>query len=336
MLATAFLKAPEKHPVPPVVALYGKEGFLKQAALQAIKAQVLGDDAELGLTRLPGETVELKTVVDLLLTVSMWSPRQVVVVDLADAFVSKYREGLERYADRPAKKSVLVLDVQSWPANTKLAKKVATSGMALECPLFDHKKIAELTAWLIEHTQAAHAKKLNRDAAQLLVELAGFDLGLLAQELAKLATFVGDARAIDAQAVERLVGGWKAETTWKMLDSVRDGRIDVAIDLLDKLLGAGEHPLRLLGGINASYRPIARGVETARRGAPLRQALADEGVKPFTLDAVEAYLRRLTRAKAERILDWLLEADLDVKGASALPERLILERLLLRLRGSVA
>lgn len=331
MHATAFLKAPAKATVGPAAVLYGPERFLKQEALKALAPLVLGEDAEdLGLTRLPGNATDLKTVVDTLLTVSMWSPKQLVLVEDADEFVSNFRDGLERYLERPAKKSVLVLDVKSWPASTRLAKKVAAIGLPIECGSL---KGAELSTWLAELARNRYGKKLDRGAAQLLVELAGTDLGLLDQELAKLTAYVGDAPTIDLPAVEKLVGGWKTETTWKMLDAARDGQLGKALELLDKLLTSGEHPLKLLGGINFVYLPIAKATELARQGMPLGDALTQAGVKPFTVQPVTAYLRRIGRPRAERISRWLLQADLDLKGASALPERAIIERLLVQLSG---
>lgn len=333
MQATVFLKAPEKQPTGPAVVLYGGERFLKQECLKVVTRLVLGGDGdELALTKLPGASVDLKTVVDTLLTVSMWSPRQLVLVEDADDFVSTYRDGLEKYLERPAKKSVLVLDVKSWPSNTRLAKKVTSVGLPLECASL---KGAELSTCLTEMARSRHGKKLDRAAAQLLVELAGSELGLLDQELAKLAAYVGDNPAIDAAAVEKLVGGWKTETTWKMLDAVRDGQLGTALELLDKLLTSGEHPLKLLGGINFVYRPIARATELSRQGIPLAEALTQAGVKPFTIQPVTAYLRRVGRPRAERLLGWLEQADLDLKGASQLPDRAIVERLLVQLSGKV-
>ncbi|HEY3964861.1 MAG TPA: DNA polymerase III subunit delta, partial [Planctomycetaceae bacterium] len=106
-----------------------------------------------------------------------------------------------------------------------------------------------------------------------------------------------------------------------------------ALELLDKLLTAGDHPLKLLGGVNAVFRPIAKGTELSRLGMPLPEALAAGGVKPFVVQAVVPYLKRISRRRAEQIFQWLLAADLDLKGASSLPERMIAERLLLQLAG---
>jgi DNA polymerase-3 subunit delta len=332
MQATDFLDAPAGQKTGPIVVVYGKERFLKLEAIRQVSAIVLGPEGdELSLARLPGPETDLKSVVDSLLTVSMWNPRQLVVVEEADEFVTNFREGLESYLDRPAKKSVLLLDVKSWPSTTRLAKKVASIGLPLEC---NELKGAALPTWIGKRCRTRHGKKIDRDAAGLLVELAGNELGLIDQELAKLAAYVGTADAIDATAVERLVGGWKTETTWKMLDAVRDGQMATALELLDKLLLAGEAPLKLLGGINYVFRPIAKGTELSRQGqSSLNEALAAAGVKPFNIPQVVPYLKRIGRPRAERICNWLLSADVDLKSSSGFSDRLIIERLLVQLAG---
>jgi DNA polymerase-3 subunit delta len=313
--------------------LFGAERFLKQQALKALCTAVLGaEDEELGLTRFPGKTAELAQVVDELLTVSMWGEQRLVLVEDAEDFVKNYRSGLEKYLERPAKKSVLILDVKTWAATTRLAKKVAEIGLPIDCAA---PKSAEFPKWLAEQCAAAHGKQLSREAAVTLVELAGTDLGLLDQELAKLAAYVGDKPRIEPQAVRDLVGGWKAETTWSMLDAVRDGKVDAALHLLDKLLTAGEHPLKLLGGINNQFKALAQATEIARHGKPLRDAMLEAGVKPFTLDSSANYLRRIGRPRAEQLMNWLLTADCDLKGGSQLPERVIMEKLLLQLAGKL-
>jgi DNA polymerase-3 subunit delta len=332
MHATDYLKAPHKHDVPPVVVMHGEEWQLKQSVLRAITGAVLGGDAEdeLSVTRFAGDEVDLRTVRDELLTLSMFAERRVVVVEGADEFISAHRSGLEDYADKPSRSSVLILDCKSWTKTTRLAKKVAASGLELDCsPL----KGAGLTKWLVDQARHEHGKQLARDAAGLMVELVGNGLGLLEQELGKLAAYAGERTQITVDDVRGLVGGWKAQTTWVMTDAVRDGNVALALKCLDQLLTAGEAPQKLLGGINYVFRKFARATERSRAGTPLNVALKESGVFPRDFAAAEHYLRRIGRPRAERILPRLVQADADLKGASRLPNRLQMERLLLDLAG---
>ena len=334
MHATAYLKKPDAKPCGPMVAVYGSETYLRQRVVDAVAEQVVGTnpDDEMAVVRFPGKTTDLVTVLDELRMVSMWGDRRLVVVEEGDDFVKNHRGGLEKYLQSPAKKSVLLLMVSSWPSNTKLAKGVAANGLDLDCGAL---KGAELLKWIPEQARSMHQKEIGRDAAQLLIELVGSELTQIEQELAKLATFVGDQPAIGAEDVRKLVGGWKAETTWGMLDAVRDGNIDLALHLLDKLLTEGEHPLKLLGGINYMFRGLAAATESARQGLSLREALTQAGVKSFTLGPSEAYLRRVGRPRAELLYRRLLDVDAGFKGRSPLPDRVQMEQLVLQLAGKL-
>ena len=331
MHATAYLKEPEKHAPGPMVVLGGSEPSLKHSAVVAMCEIVLGaDDDGASLTRFAGKDADLTTVRDELLTVSMWGDCRVVLVDEADEFISAHRAGLEQYLQKPAKKSVLILDVSSWRSNTRLAKAVAKAGFFLDCsPL----KGGALLRWTQETARDQYGKQLTRDAAVLLTELAGSSLGLLEQEISKLVSYVGDQARIGVEDVRTLVGGWKAETTWTMIDALRTDNLGLALECLEKLLVAGEASQRILGGINSVFRKLVNATELARQGVSLNAALAQAGVFYRDVESSNRYLRRIGRPKAELLLSRLLEADGNLKGGSRLPERLQLEQLLVHLSG---
>lgn len=331
MHAAEFMKKPTTEGIR-VFVLYGVERHLLGKVQQFLLKQFLGDgeDDDLGETRFSGKDAELKAVIDELSTVSMWGDQRVVIVENADDFVSKNRAALERYVESPAKKSIFVLNVSKWPKNTKLAKKVAKTGLAIEC---SEMKGARLNRWLVATARDEYGKQLSADAATLMIDLAGNQLGLLSQELAKLTSYVGENERISPDDVRKLVGGWKAETTWTMINAVRDAKMDTAFTCLEKLLVAGEAPQRILGGINFVFRKVAHATEYSRGGASLKVSLRKAGIFPNDVDATSRYLRRIGRPKAERILTHLITADKNMKGGSRVPDRLQLERLLVTLSG---
>jgi DNA polymerase-3 subunit delta len=269
---------------------------------------------------------------DELSMLSMWGDRRLVIVEDADEFVKKYRTALEKYLDKPAKKSVLVLEVKTWNKTTRLAKSLEKSGLPLSC---EELKGRELQKWIDQTANVRFEKRVSREAAHLMEELVGNNLGLLEQELDKLSSYVGERAQIEQEDVRALVGGWKTETTWKMLDALRDGHPGRALELLDNLLNAGEPPLKLLGGISFVFRKYSEAAEWARQGQSLGQALRQSKVFPNAIEPSGKFLRNMGRPNAEKILARLMTADGDLKGRSATPPNVRMEQLLIELSGLI-
>lgn len=332
MHATEFLKKPNPGAIGPMVVLFGEERSLKQETIQKLTRLVLGETDDISLTRFNGNDVDLVTVRDELLTISMWGDRRLVVVDSADGFVKEHRPGLEKYLDKPARKSVLVLDVEKWPKTTRLAKQLPKVGLEIDCsPL----KGQALANWVQDMARDQHEKQISGAAVALLAELVGPHLGLLEQEVAKLVSYIGARPKIDVEDVRKLVGGWKVETTFEMINSLRDGNVGVALNCLEKLLMAGEAPARILGGISFIFKKLAQATELARQGATLHAALRQAGVFPKDIEPSSRYLRRIGRPRAEKIYRRLMEADQNLKGGSRVNDRTQMEQLLFQLSGRV-
>lgn len=334
--ALDWLSQSARCEIPAVCVLHGDDSFLKRQALGLLRQNVLGgEDAEFSFSAFDGTSATLADVSKELATVAMFGGgKRLVVVEDADEFVTRYRAELEDYVARPRKTAVLVLLVGSFPSNTRLAKAVGQSGLAVDCSAPPQQQMA---GWLTSWAATFHQVKIARPAAELLVETIGPEPGLLDQELAKLSLVAGADNKVTAEMVHEMVGGWRARTTWQMLDAALAGDVAGTLTQLERLLAAGETPVGLLGQVSASLRRLAAATrlilqaEAAGRSITVRQALEQAGVRSFVLQKTERELRRLGRQRAGQLYRWLLEADLDLKGDSALPPRLILERLLMRI-----
>src|SRR5947208_6155535 len=211
----SFLERPPRGDPKPVYVVHGDEDFLKRQVITALRAFVLGSAEDtLGLSAHPGDTATYAAVHDELETLPFLSPRRLVIVENADPFVTLHRARLEKYVAQPASAGVLVLDVKLWPANTRLAKLI-DSAATITCKSQSQYKLPE---WCVSWAASRHAKQLTVNAARMLVDLIGADMGQLDQELTKLAIYVGTANRIDQDDVDKLVGSSRAESTWKIFD----------------------------------------------------------------------------------------------------------------------
>ncbi len=214
----------------PVYVVHGEEDFLKRQVVAALRARALGDgDESFGMSVQPGDKAVWRDVHSELQTLPFLSARRLVVIENAEPFVTAFRSHLEKYVAAPASSGVLVLVVKTWPSNTKLYK-LLDGKAAISCKALTGAKLAE---WCRQWASAQHKKQLLVAAAQLLVDLVGPDMGLLSQEIAKLAVYVGEAARISPEDVDRLVGNNRAENTFKIFDLIGKGDPAGALTLLD-------------------------------------------------------------------------------------------------------
>lgn len=317
----------------PIFAVHGDDTFLRRETLGVIaRLAKTGDtdDDDMSVSRFPGSQARLSEVLDEVRTLPFLADRRVVIVEEADPFVTAHRKELESYAERPSSNGVLVLSVKSWPSNTKLAKLVEKVGLSVECKA---PRESELPGWLGKLSKERWGVKLEADAGRLLVELIGPEVGLLAAEVDKLATYVGDQKSIRREDVARMVGSGRVEDLWKMLEAATLGQGGKALADLERLLLAGEHPVPILAGMSRSLLRLyhAGRLRLARRD--LRDACKEAGIPAFpaNIEKVGQQHSHLGPARVARLPSKLLQADLDLKGASTLPPRVVLERLLVEL-----
>ncbi len=280
MDSSAFLEADDSKPLKPVYVVHGDDDFLKRQVLARLRKRCFGSDEEsLGWTVLEGDKAQFSAVRDELSTLGFLSERRLVQIDQADKFVTDFRGQLEKYVGEPSTRGVLVLEVKSWPANTKLAKLMPVDA-TLVCKAPPTYKLPE---WCVRWAKAAYGKQISAGAARLLVDLIGQEMGLLDQELAKLTAYVGSSARIGEDDVDKLVGSSRAETIWKIFDFIGAGQVADALQLLDRLLDQGEEPLRVLGAFSSQLRRLPQAAALSKLGLSLNEALQQAGVAPFNM-----------------------------------------------------
>jgi DNA polymerase-3 subunit delta len=199
-------------------------------------------------------------------------------------------------------------------------------GSSISCKALTGAKLAE---WCRRWCSSQHGKQLTVPASQLLIDLIGPEMGLLDQEIAKLAVYAGEAARISEEDVDRLVGNNRSENTFKIFDAIAQGDAAGALALLDHLFGQGEKPIAMLGAFSWQLRKLGQAMRLVGNGVPLNAAIARAGL--FKAREAELLLRHLGRRRSYRLFDWLLECDLGMKGECELPPRIQLERLVVRL-----
>lgn len=339
-----LLGVKRSSPLPAVVVAVGDDPFLRRESTAKLLQQV-GIDMQETRT-FDGEECQWIDVHDELATLSLFEANiaRTAIVTNADRLIKDARAQLEKWLPAPAPDSLLILQPASLPGNTKLYKLADKHGLCITCALptgggrSKSPDMAELKKWLVAWGKAEHGLQLTAPQAAQVLDAVGSDCGLLHQELAKLALYADERGKLTDQQIRANVGSWRTRTMWEIADAVVDGRVAEALQQLEKVFAAGEHPAAVIPQISWSLRRFGNAaqllLQAKRIGQPLSvsTAIAQSGFWGNDAKLAEGRLRRLGLRRASKLLDWLLELDLKIKGSHSQTERAIfaLEELCLR------
>jgi DNA polymerase-3 subunit delta len=292
--------------------LHGEDQFRKEEALRAlVEAHIDPATRDFNLDVLRGTEVEAERLASVLATPPMMAEWRVVVLREVEGLAgSKHaREGLLRVvADPPPGLALLISGTVPKGSGAKFYSELARGARSLEFKAISE---ADVPGWLLARASERHGVEMDLDAARALGGAIGPNLGVLTQELEKLATLVGDQGRITLDDVRRVGSKLPAQNRWAWFDLVGDRRFEEARQVLPTLLAQGESGVALVIGLATHLLRIGLAIEG---GSKLDAALPP--YQRFLAKTLKAQSRRWTRAEVDQALVGLRDVDRLLKAAS--------------------
>jgi len=274
----------ENDSIPPVYLWYGEDRYSLAEALKLLKSRFLADDPSgSGIELFSGKEVSWDEVVEAANTSSFFS-RKLVVIDDMTYFKQSSEDngGNEENADRllaycqnPNPSTCLVLISEKVNRGRKLYKEIKDKGKVLE---FAYPKgQAEWQNWIKKETEA-QGKKIDSATAAFLLEYTGHHTGILSQEIAKLAVYIGERQAIQKTDIEKVCTPLIETTVFSMLDAIASGNSRDALRNLQEVLHQ-EHYLKVHAMIVRQIRLLLAALLVRRKGWSVEKFITITGLR---------------------------------------------------------
>jgi DNA polymerase-3 subunit delta len=260
--------------------------------------------------------------------------RRVVVVRDYEQIPAAEVPPLAAYLADPLDTTALVFVSGGGRVPKALADALKSAGAETVGP--DSEKTVEVLA------NAAEAAELSflPDASALVAAHLGDDAGRVGGLVELLLGTYGHGATLGAEEVESYLGEEGSVPVWQLTNRIEEGDVAVALATLHRMLSATTareprpmHPLQVIGLLHSRYRKLLRlddpGIATVDDA---HAALGGKGSTFPARKALEAS-RSLGTDGLRRAIDYLHQADLDLKGASGLPAETVIELLVARLTG---
>jgi DNA polymerase-3 subunit delta len=276
-----------------------------------------------------GDELDLATVAVACQTPPFLADRRVVIVRDIGRFSTEEAGPLLAYLDAPIETTALVLAAGGGRLAAKLSAAVKAHGQIIGTAVSGR----DAGAWVRQRLRQAPIR-LDPAAESLVETHLGQDIGRLTALVDVLAAAYGEGARLGPADLELYLGDGGAVAPWDFTDAIDRGETTKAIELLHRLLGAGDrHPLvvtsilhRYLASMlrlddpaisTESAAAAALGIAKGRSTYPAKKALTS--------------VRRYGPAGIAEAITLLADAELDLKGARDWPGELVLEVLVARL-----
>ena len=222
----------------------------------------------------------------------------------------------EHVAQMPEATVLVALVEEPLDSAHPLVKAAEKYGKAIQSTV---PKGAALEKWIVNRAKATHAK-IMPDAAALLANFSGNNLRLLANELDKLATYVGRDATITIQDVRRLSAQVQEARIFDLTDALAQRNRKQALNILHDLLADGEAPIKLVSTITFQVRSLLLVKELAQKGMRSSQIASTLGMAPFVVDKCFRQVGNFSVSQLEDVYRQLMATDAALKRSRMAPE----------------
>jgi DNA polymerase III subunit delta len=272
-----------------------------------------------------GEDLDVGAVIDACLTPPFLADRRVVVVRDAGRIGAADAGALAGALHDPPDTTFLVLIGGGGTVPQALVRAVGAAGLVDASA----GKGRERTTWVQAHLRDAPVRFDGAARARVQAHL-GEDLGRLSGIVDSLVSAFGPGATISVADLEPFLGSAGSVPPWELTDAIDAGSTPDALGALRRMLDAGgRHPTEVLGLLHRHYLNMLRldGLDEVDAD----QAARTLGAARFVAKKAMEQGRRLGGERVAQAMVWVAQADLDLKGKTALPGDLVLEVLVARL-----
>jgi DNA polymerase III subunit delta len=324
-----FLRQPD--PRAATVLVYGPDEGLVRERVERLVATVLDDHHDpfrLSELSADGLKADPGRLLDEARALSLVGGRRVVRLRQASDQVSA---ACKLLLAQEGPLALVVIDAGELSPASSLRRLIEGAPNAAALPCY-HDAGRDLSA-LIDQILAEHRLDPDPDARQYLLDHLGADRGLTRAELAKLALYLqpaevpGTAPALYRVTLEEaaaVVGDTAALGLDDLVDAVALGEARQALRCVERLLGEGQSPVRLVRALANHFVRLQGLALEVERGTPAERAI--ERVRPMIhfrrRDKVRAALRRWPPARCGRALGRLIAAEIACKTTGS-PDLLV-------------
>ncbi len=268
----AYLTSLKAGTMPRTILIWGQEYLARNSFERILNTLLSPKEKELCYQVVDGQEASCAlTVIESLTTYNLMTDKQVVTLKNLQLTSSPGKPGISKEDLESLENAIksdfpdghtLILTLSAIDKRRSLFKTIKEKGLIVDCSVpegnrkVDKNEQKAIMDQLI-HENLKHAgKRIEMDAARLLMERVGFDPGTLVENLEKLIVYTGAKESISIQDVRSVVRKSKKDAVFELTNALAQKDLAGALTYLNSLLSGDLHPLQVLAAITNQVRRL--------------------------------------------------------------------------------
>ncbi len=306
--------------------LAGNNSFLKEEALEKIKKKLFAQKVtNIEVEQFDAQEHSVAQVLDIARTWPLFSSQKLVVLHKVNSCLSQAVESLLSYLKNPLSPTTLVLVTSE--------EKISSSWLEsfkefCQVQVLDTPYESQLESWIIRRVQMENGK-IEPQAARLLKEFVGTQVGTLVTEIHKLITYIGERTTIRVEDVESLVAHSIHYAGFALADAMGDKNLSKSLEIVDRMIGDQKTIPEIIGMMTWQIQRMIQAKQKLEHSWKWQDIATALKIKfPFLLKKFQSQLSKWELRELEEVLENLLQTDVLAK-MGIVPARWALEEWLI-------
>ncbi|OIJ16675.1 DNA polymerase III subunit delta [Anaerobacillus alkalilacustris] len=303
----------------PIYLLYGTEVFLIEEIIHSIINKVLTEDEyDFNLSTYELKETPISLAIEEALTIPFMGSYRVVIVKDPQFLTGKDQtkvehdlKAFESYILNPVPETIFVVvaPYEKLDERKKIVKLLKKEAEVVAALPFNEQ---EMDKWL-ENRVKKYEVAISVPAKELLTQLLGNRLVMIAREIEKLSLFVGRGGTIDETTVQQLVSKTVEQDVFTLVDHVVHRRKQEALQVFYELIKQKEEPIKILSLLARQFRILYQVKELSKRGYSQQNIAGTLKLHPYVVKLANQQGKLFSEKQLLKFIDELAETDYKIK-----------------------
>lgn len=291
----------------------GEEDYLIQLYVKRIREKVFeGQDAMMNLDQYTVDQKDFEPIIGSLETLPFFAEKRLVILWNMDLFNAKNKEKsnqLTEKLDQLGDTTICIIIEEKIDKRSKLYKKINAIGAVYE---FKHLDEKALISYIGRRLSGGNLKISTADA-KFLVDMVGYELNILEQELSKIIDYCHGQDIVSKSNIEQIATKHIEAKIFELVDAIGTKKREKALQLYQDMIYLKEPTTRILFMISRQMMLIyqIKLMLFAKKG---QQQMASElKIPPFVVNKLIGQSKQFDMKTLRQILAKLLDLEYQFK-----------------------